>query len=278
MKFFLAFIITVLVIPFASEAQKGVGTYLGDESELYASTKQVNQFFRRFNSEEDIEGNRIYKGSKKFRNPKQRKKFIEILFDNETSSLDKALKSIFITDVTDNTSPVFLDFHGGEWFSEVRTKFKYKGKESSVILFMKLQEEKIGSKWVIDKVYFEPFTELLNTPGDENSKFLHPLSHELDFMNLNKIFSKSDEVALFTRKDFKPDHLTLFLLEMKKGNLSFITIKNVKFHFFQIDNWYFELSEFNRKGYNTGWLISNLSKLDADQKESFKKYIYFENE
>ncbi len=278
MKSCLAIFFLTFLVALSTQAQKGVGTYVGDETAFYASTKQVNQFFRRFNSEEDIEGNRIYQGAKKYRNPKQRKQFIEILFDNETSSLDKALKDIFIADVTEDDSPVFLDFHGGEWFSEVKTRFKYNGKESNATLFMKLQEEKVGSKWVIEKVYFEPFNKYFKPKSSENKQFLHPLSHELDFMNLNKIFNKPEDVVLYTERNYKPDHMTLFLLEMKRGNLSFVTIKNVKFHFFQIDNWYFELSEFNRQGNNTGWLISNLSKLDEKQKDSYKKYLYFENE
>ncbi|MDN5213573.1 hypothetical protein QQ020_15990 [Fulvivirgaceae bacterium BMA12] len=274
----LIYALIVTALPFTVNGQKGVGTYLGDESAFYASTKQVNQFFRRFNSEEDEEGNRIYNDSKKYHSPRLRRKYIEILFDNETSSLDKALKEIFIKDVTDATAPIFLEFHGGEWFAEVHTRFNFYGKESAAILFMKLQEEPVGSKWVIDKVYFEPFNELFKKKSDKDGKFLHPLSHELDFMNLNKIFEKKEDVELYTSREHKPDHLSLFLLELKKGNLSFVTIKNVKFHFFQIDNWYFELSEFNRKGYNTGWLISNLAKLDGEQKESYKKFIFFEND
>ena len=274
----LLYLLTLLAFPLWAHGQKGVGTYMGDESAFYASTKQVNQFFRRFNSEEDEEGNRIYADSKKYHNPKLRKKFIEILFDNETSTLDKALKNIFIQEVTDVAKPIYLEFHGGDWFAEVHTKFKFHGKESAAILFMKLQQEPVGSKWVIDKVYFEPFNKLFKEKTDKEGKFLHPLSHELDFMNLNKIFQQKDEIELYTAKDRKPDHLTLMLMEVKRGNLSFVTIKNVKFHFFQIDNWYFELSEFNRKGYNTGWLISNLAKLNEEQKESYKKYIFFENE
>ena len=274
----LLYLLTLLTIPFVTQAQKGVGTYLGDESAFYASTKQVNQFFRRFNSEEDEEGNRIYADSKKYHSPRLRKKYIEILFDNETSSLDKALKEIFIQEVTDASNPIYLDFHGGEWFAEVHTRFKYRGKESPAVLFMKLQEEPVGSKWVIDRVYFEPFNKLFKEKTNKEGKFLHPLSHELDFMNLNKIFERREEIELYTGNDYSPDHLSLMLMEVKKGNLSFVTIKNVKFHFFQIDNWYFELSEFNRKGYNTGWLISNLAKLDQEQKESYKKYIFFEND
>ena len=274
----LLYLLVFMVTPFFVYGQKGVGTYLGDESAFYASTKQVNQFFRRFNSEEDEEGNRIYEDSKKYHSPRLRRKYIEILFDNETSSLDKALKEIFIEEVTDNVKPIFLKFHGGEWFAEVHTRFSYKSKESPAILFMKLQEEPVGSKWVIDRIYFEPFNKIFKEKTDKEGKFLHPLSHELDFMNLNRIFEKRDEVELYTSREYKPDHLSLFLLEVKRGNLSFVTIKNVKFHFFQIDNWYFELSEFNRKGYNTGWLISNLAKLDKEQKESYKKFIFFEND
>lgn len=274
----LLYLLILMPLPFFANGQKGVGTYLGDESAFYASTKQVNQFFRRFNSEEDEEGNRIYADSKKYHSPRLRRKYIEILFDNETSTLDKALKEIFIEEVTDNLKPVYLEFHGGEWFAEVHTRFSFQGKESPAILFMKLQEEPVGSKWVIDRVHFEPFNKLFKEKTNKDGKFLHPLSHELDFMNLNKIFDKRDEVELYTSKEYKPDHLSLFLLEVKRGNLSFVTIKNVKFHFFQIDNWYFELSEFNRKGYNTGWLISNLAKLDQEQKESYKKYIFFEND
>jgi hypothetical protein len=54
------------------------------------------------------------------------------------------------------------------------------------------------------------------------------------------------------------------------------TIKHVRFHFFQVKDWYFELSEFNRPGYNSGWLISNLTRIPEDQKKMLLKYIYYE--
>ena len=86
------------------------------------------------------------------------------------------------------------------------------------------------------------------------------MSHELDFMNLKKIFDDPDITVAYTNKDFQPDYLSLILYEIKKSNLKFNTVSQVKFHFFQLENWYFELSEFNRTGNNTGWLISNLIK------------------
>ena len=48
-------------------------------------------------------------------------------------------------------------------------------------------------------------------------------------------------------------------------------------HFFQVAGWYFELSQFNRSGYNTGWLISNLVKVkNESEKNLLRKYVYYE--
>ena len=103
-------------------------------------------------------------------------------------------------------------------------------------------------------------------------RFLHPLSHELDFMNLRKAFSNPDSISQYASKKFVPDHLSVFLYEIKKGNLKFKTVQEVKFHFFHIEGWYFELSQFN-----TGWLISNLVKVKNDsEKNLLKKYVYYE--
>jgi hypothetical protein len=96
-------------------------------------------------------------------------------------------------------------------------------------------------------------------------------------MNLRKAFLNPDSVSQYTTKRFRPDHLSLLLYEVRKGNMKFQSISEVKFHFFQIDGWYFELSQFNRPGYNTGWLISNLVKLNNEsEKATLRRYLYYE--
>jgi hypothetical protein len=132
----------------------------------------------------------------------------------------------------------------------------------------------MGYEWVIDAVIFPPFKNIFNKPVGAEKDFLHPLSHELDFMNLRRAFQDSNLPEAFTETSFKPDYLTLFLYEMKQNNIRFETVKDVKFHFFQIDGWYFEVNQFNRPGFNTGWLISNLVKLNIGDKETILKYIY----
>jgi len=57
------------------------------------------------------------------------------------------------------------------------------------------------------------------------------------------------------------------------GQLKFKEINSVKFHFFQVKNWYFELSYFNRNDTNSGWLISNLKFVnDEEKKELIKSF------
>jgi len=248
-----------------------------DESKLYAETKLVNQFFRRFNGEEDEKGERYYPRDKQYRSEKLRKKYIGILFDDSNGGITSDLKVQFAKDVLDKTKPIILDFHGGNWFSEVHTTFTMNGKNEPVTLFMELEKDHEGTKWVISRVYASMFDPYFKRDTTKVGKFLHPLSHELDFMNFRKAFNYTDSISQFAVKRFVPDHLSLFLYEIKKGNLKFKTVEELKFHFFQVNGWYFELSEFNRPGYNSGWLISNLVKVNNEsEKNLLRKYLYYE--
>jgi hypothetical protein len=249
-----------------------------DESKLYAETKQVNQFFRRFNGEEDEKGERYYPKDRQYRSEKLRKKYIGILFDENNHGINNDLKVAFVDDVLNKNSPKVLDFHGGNWFAEVATSFTMNGKVEPVTIFMELEKDHLGSKWVINKVHASMFEPYFKRDTTKVGKFLHPLSHELDFMNLRKAFNYRDSLSQFTVKRFTPDHLSIFLYEIKNGNLKFKTVEAMKFHFFQIEGWYFELSEFNRPGYNTGWLISNLVKVNNEsEKNLLRKYLLYEN-
>lgn len=267
-------IFLILILAPLCSVQAQLVDDMEDESRLYAQTKQVNQFFRRFNGEEDEQGERYYPKDKLYRSAKLRKKYLGILFDAGNSGISNELKTQFAKDVLDK--PTILNFHGGNWFSEVHTIFTMNGKDQPVTLFMELEKDHLGSKWVISRVHADMLEPYFSRDTTKVGRFLHPLSHELDFMNLRKAFLNPDSVSQFATKRFEPDHLTVFLYEIKKGNLKFKTIREVKFHFFQIDGWYFELSQFNRPGYNTGWLISNLVQVNNEnEKTLLKRYLYY---
>src|SRR5579859_7736571 len=119
-----------------------------DESKLYAESKQVNQFFRRFNGEEDEKGNRYYPGDKHYRGIKLRKKYLSILFDESSRGLTPSLKKEFAEEVLEKSEASLLDFHSGKWFAEVRTLFQVNGVDQPVILFMELEKNHLGYKWI----------------------------------------------------------------------------------------------------------------------------------
>lgn len=269
------FLIVSFLMVVKTDAQS-FNSLLGDESILYAQTKQMNQFFRRFNAEESTSGERYYPQDKDYRNSDLRKRYLNILFDNRNASLNDKLKDQFIADVMDPGSPAYLDFHDGQWFAEVSTRFLFQGNEESVTLFLKLEAENQGYKWVISNVYFSQFQKLFHSLDQNGQRFLHPLSHELDFMNLVKVFREKEYVEQYTSSEYQPDYLTIFLYEFKKGNLTFKSVNGLKFHFFQVPGWYFEVSEFNRPGTNAGWLISGMLKLNENDKDLLLKYLYHE--
>lgn len=273
MKIIFPLITLMTFSSFPLQAQLVKGT--DDESKLYASSKQVNQFFRRFNGEEDERGNRYYQKDKQYRSDKLRKKYLGILFDEDNTGISPALKNEFVRFVLDKPEASILDFHGANWFSEVNATFTMDGKDQTITLFMELEKDHLGRKWVINRVHADMLDPYFVRDTTKVGRFLHPMSHELDFMTLRKAFSNSDSISQFTVKRFQPDHLSVFLYEIKKGNLKFKSVENVKFHFFQISGWYFEVSQFNRPGYNTGWLISNLVKLNNDaEKGVLRRYLY----
>jgi len=269
----------IMFLPLGAFCQNGssFSSFTGDESKFYAQTKQVNQFFRRFNAEEDVKGKRTYSGDSIFRDLKSRKKYLNILFDTYGSTVSSEDKNNFIEQVTSKKNPVFLDFHGKDWFSEVTASFTYKHEKVDIIIYLKLERQNNGYKWVFSNVYFSRFNDLFAHVGDTTNLklFLHPLSHEVDFMNIHKVFDDPDKMDFYLDRYYRPDQLSLFVAEIKNGNLKFESVKEVKFHFLQVPGWYFEVSYFNRNSNSSGWLISNMVKItDKDKKQLIRNYIH----
>lgn len=271
--------VLMLALCFKVDAQVigNLGDVQVDEREFYTMTKQMGQFIHRFNYEEDQYGNRLYPGDKDYRNAAKRKDAIALLFDLENPRTSGTLRNYFIEDLTKNNNQ-FFEFLGGDWYSEISAKFKWKGQMVDISMIMALEKDGLGSKWVITNVFFSEFQKYFpqGELAEREKHFLHPMSHELDFMNIYKIFNDPQTVEYYASTDYHPDYLTLFFYEIKQGNLKFDHVESVKFHVFQIKNWYFEVSWFNRSGYNSGWLISNLIYLKENEKEALIK-IYQPN-
>ena len=254
-------------------AGQTIGDFKMDETELYAMTKQMGQFMRRFNYEEDQFGYKLNPKDPNYRSNEMRRKSLPVLFDQEKYGTQTDLQRYFIEDVTKGDS-TYMTFLGGRWFSEVSTTFKYNGKEVKVMLFLAVEKEGLGSKWVLTNVYFSEFNKLFPTGemADKEKHFLHPMSHELDFMNIYKAFQDPDVIEYYASQNYHPDYLTLFFYEIKSGKLVFQHVDAVKFHVLQIKDWYFEVSWFNRSGLNSGWLMSNVVYMPEKEKTNLIKF------
>ncbi len=258
-----------------SEAQvyTNLGDVQTDEKAFYTMTKQMSQFMSRFNYEEDQYGKKIHPDSPDYRNRMKRKTVLPLLFDMENPRTNGSLRDFFISDLTQADSNYF-EFLGGKWYSEVSATFKMNGKSVDISMIFAIEQENLGSKWVLTNVFFSDFNKLFpkGDIAEQQKHFLHPMSHELDFMNIHKVFKTPECIEYYASNTYSPDYLSMFFYEIKNGNLVFEKINSEKFHVFQIDNWYFEVSWFNRDGLNTGWLISNLIFLKDNEKEELLKF------
>jgi len=274
MKRLIAFVSVFLIIVLFVNAQNFNG-FTEDETTLYAMNKQVGQFIHRFNMEEDNLGKLLPKTDSKYHNNELREKLLPGMFDKSNPRTSGNLKKYFIDDVANNDKPIYLNFLDNDWYAEVSVTFTEKGVDKNLILFLTIERENLGSKWVLSNVYYRDLHKLFpNIDTVEQKKFfLHPQSHELDFMNLRKVLENSQQIEYYASTNYQPDYLTLFMYLIKTGQLKFKQINRVKFHFFQIENWYFELSYFNRNNTNSGWLISNLIYInDEDKQELIRTY------
>lgn len=275
-KFLLAGTLLILSL-FVETSEAQVYTNLGntdaDERALYTMTKQMSQFISRFNYEEDQYGKKINPESEDYRDRQKRKTVLPLLFDMENPRTNGSLRDFFIADLTEYDSNYF-EFLGGKWYSEVSATFKMNGEKVDISMIFAIEKENLGSKWVLTNVYFSDFSKLFpkGDIAEQQKHFLHPMSHELDFMNIYKMFKTPECVEYYASQSYTPDYLTIFFYEIKKGNLVFEKVNSEKFHVFQIDNWYFEVSWFDREGFNTGWLISNLVFLKDDEKDELLKF------
>jgi hypothetical protein len=117
-----------------------------------------------------------------------------------------------------------------------------------------------------------PFKEIL-VPKHRN-KFINPESHANNFIQLQDVFSDRQnfadylDVNFFERKNSKA-----FYSAFISSRLHLVSVKEIRYHFLQIDDWVFSVSYFLRDALNSGWLISQLSKVSDSAKKQYKKEL-----
>lgn len=234
--------------------------------------KQLDEFIERFNNDEFT----FIKGYVKKTDGVStisRETMIKKLFNTGKKNWNYDEINAFIKQVNNPNKPQFLDTEKGEWFANVRSKIIFNGKNMEILLKLKLRMLNNGSsKWVIADINPLDNGEKFGSArlGDEFIKCpqpsdpatsLNPMSHAIDFMNIDLVTQKPDNIANFIdTTSNRSRNLNVFIDACIKNKLKVKEATSITYDFYQINGWLIEIKQFNRQSKNSGWLISKLTK------------------
>jgi len=235
--------------------------------------KQIDEFFERFNNDQ----NSLLASYVKLKYPEiaiTRVSLLKSLFNDAGRSDPDSIRD-FCTQVADSAHPEFLDFYGGEWYAEALCKFKLNGVVTDVPVLLKIQQEANGgAKWVIVSAYSRRLgvsTRPVVFPMKESCcKFLNPMSHATNFISLSRAFRDKTNLADYLAPGFlRVPSSKAFIRALLNDQLEYMYVKQIRYHFLQIDGWVFTVERYNRNSVHSGWLVSKLIKANE-----FGKQIY----
>ncbi len=249
MKSFIYVILFVFLLPSCKGQMKRY-----QDANFKFSVKQVDEFIKRFNGEVEDE---TLKG---FNIHPSRTQIVSSLFEDQYYSSNQEIIDEFIGFVVDSLPASYISYYSNSWFAELDIKFQYEGKTTSGKLRMRPQiNSNYSSKWVIFQVVADEIVPEFNLNRD--SIFLSPVSHETNFINLRPIFEKTLDPTFILPDNFRYDVTSIFLKELSEGKIIDIRFVDTKYHFYQVNGWYFRVAQFLREKSNSGWLIEELIKL-----------------
>ncbi len=241
-----------------------------EEASFLFSVKQVDEFFERFNHEENTLL-RQHLGRMFPDREITRQEMIKGLFNYADRNWDLQDISAFLAQVSQPEQPVLLSFYDRDWYAELDCAVIYEGQPQQARLTMRVERlpGSSATKWVLAAAAAE-FLELPRNADPTQS--LSPASHGTDFMNLDRALEDGMNVRSYLPQNYRADVLTLFLKAHADGKLEFRQVNQVTYHFLQVDGWIFTLRNYNRSSRNSGWLISQLLPADTLAKTKYRSF------
>jgi hypothetical protein len=252
-----------------------INSLMSDRERFVKEVKQLDQFFKRFNNEEDIFTGQQKSMSQLTQEKKnilefqtERKKSLITLLNFEDSTLIKNRSVVdFINYAGDDSNHIEIGYYDQNWFAKVNCSVKYKDKTQNIFLTMIKQGTNAeGYKWVIVGVK-APFISL-DPVRTDTLKFISPMNHEVGFIDLFKVFKDYPNITQYASRDFAADELSVFFSLVKAKEIQYVRVNSIQYHFLQLKNWIFTVDYFNRASNNSGWLVSSVySGTDAEKKD-----------
>ena len=243
--------------------------------------KLVDEFIERFNDDPSSYIREQCKALYGTDNMITRSRLLKTLFNKgQKWSADTGL---FFKEVLDIKNARYLSFTDSTWYAETRCIFLYNNKKVEIPLLLHIKTENKGFKWMIAGIgNSEVFKGKTPPPmpvgsfGPPTGEFIPTSSHGTDFLVFNNVFTDK----MHPRDYFEPTLLAttraqyiISLIMQHKATFQYV--HNIRYHFYQVDNWIFTIDQFKRNDANKGWLISSLQKVSPQAKAmSLKKLLY----
>jgi hypothetical protein len=249
------------------------------EANFVARTALLDEFIHRFNNDHSSGIRRYYEEHHKPFN-KSRAQMIRSLFNYTTEKWDSTMVERFIQRATEPDKPDLLGFLQGNWYAEAEGRFVYNSVEHSIRMILQIQvNPDLSSQWVILAV--KPDFELPQGSGampvakhTTHSLYIHPTANETYFSELLRDFADKARLADIFDQDFlRRRHSLAFYQAILSDRLKFVTVRSLKYHYFQVHDWIFTVDNFERDTRNSGWLISSLLPADAGQRSLYEKKL-----
>lgn len=243
--------------------QKTVASY--DNEQFAFQVKQIDEFIDRFNNADHTLIKRYL--DENYGLEVTRKNLVLSLFDfSEVNDDGKQQILLFIDDIVNSKKPPYLSFYDQDWYAKAHCLAEYEGKAISfdIVLNTKVNPEKETVNWVIKSLNISAID--LHEDFEFNS-LLPPSGHGTNFLELRRMFADPNEY--YDHSQPRENPMNQLLLMANNGGFKFKGVKNVSYHFLQLNHWIVKVEEFNRNENNSGWLISKLLYADIEKKRSY---------
>jgi hypothetical protein len=251
--------------------------------------KSIDDFIERFNFEQGTDFSNYLKTAYPSVSYSRRTFLLSLFNQKNKSFYDNLDVDFFIHEVADTAKPRYIHFSDYEWYAMAECKVIYKKKIRTLDLILKVERDVRKSvKWSIvsakagflgvnpnsyDSLYLTVKNEYnKNRMLDSSRYFLHPVSHAIDFMNVDDVFSKKKHFDDYLYAGPKSAQLVRLTSLIHKSEIKFLQVNAISYHFLQVKGWIMIVDYFNRNERNSGWLINALTRATPEQKR-----IYLQN-
>ena len=248
------------------------------EKHFVYEVKEIDEFFEWFNDERGSFIRGVYKAHHvKFNIPRQR--LIWSLFNYENMSRDSVMMKKFISDVTKKQKPIYLHYYGDDWYAELTCKFKYNATSIVIPVIMKIEmTQNKGSKWMIVGVGSSGLKPKIVVTEMAQSKvkmnIISPTSNGTNFVSLKRAFDDKENLSdYFESTDMKNSKMLEFYNAILNGDIDFMDVVKIKYHFLLAGRWLFTVEDFIRKDLNSGWLINHMEKVSSAGIDNYRSKL-----